>query len=97
MPFLEEAEPQAPALASRLAKIQEEIHFSCIQEEFRALASSRIRGDIDLEAGAFLIAKSAYPDLNVEHYTQLIDGIAEEVRPQLTESWSIQQKNPGLQ
>lgn len=35
----------------------------------------------DLEAGCFLLARWAYPDLDPGHYRRLLDGMAEDLRP----------------
>ena len=90
LPYLDEAEQQEPSLVERLTDIREAIRFSVLQKEFLRLRS--IGGNhIDLEAGTFLIAKSAYPDLDVDYYVQVIDTMAHEVQARLTPALSTEQ------
>lgn len=82
LPHLTEAERQDPALGQRVADIREAIHFEELKKEFQECCSE-IPNHIDLEVGAFLIAKSGYPTLEVASYIQILDHLAEEVRPRL--------------
>jgi regulator of sirC expression with transglutaminase-like and TPR domain len=89
-PYLTEAERQDPTLYSRVADVREEIQFLGLKKEFQECCA--VDGDnIDLEVGAFLIAKSAYPTLDVVYYRQIIEDLAREVRPRLTPTGSPQQ------
>lgn len=90
LPFLDEAEQQEPTLAPRLAGVREQIHFSSVRTEFQRLYAAG-REAVDLEAGTFLIARLSYPRLDVAHYRQAIDRLAEEVRPRLTPALSVEQ------
>ena len=90
LPYLEKAEHHQPALGPRLADVKEAILFSRIEKEFQTLTFMG-KGEIDLEAGTFLIARSAFPNLDVEYYTQAIDDMAEEVRPRLKSNRSTQE------
>ena len=83
LPYLIDAEQQDPTLGERLADVRDEIRFLGVKEEFQQCCAAD--GDnIDLEVGAFLIAKLAYPTLDIAYYSQLIEDLAQEVRPRLT-------------
>ena len=89
-PYLDEAEEQEPSLVPRLTEVREAIRFSVLQKEFQRLRS--IGGNhVDLEAGALLIAKSGYPDLDVDYYVQVIDNMAQDVQARLTPLLSTEQ------
>ena len=91
LPYLTEAERQDPTLTPRAADVREEIHFLALKNEFQQCC--RVKPDnIDLEIGAFLIAKSGYPTLDVPNYIQIIETWAEEVRPRLTPTDSAVQR-----
>ena len=90
LPYLDAAEQQDPTLAERLAGVREEIRFSGLRREFQQLHAVG-QESIDLEVGAFLIAKSAYPSLDVAAYRQQIDHLAQEVQPRLTPTLSTEQ------
>ena len=83
LPDLAEAERQDPTLSPRAADVREEIHFLALKKEFQQCCRVK-RDNIDLEIGSLLIAKSAYPTLEVTNYIQIIEKLAEEVRPRLT-------------
>ena len=89
-PYLDAAEQREPTLAERLAEVREEIRFSGVRREFQQLHTVG-QESIDLEVGAFLIAKSAYPSLDVAAYRQQIDHLAQEVQPRLTPTLSTEQ------
>ena len=91
LPFLSEAERQDPTLSPRLAEVLEEIHFGSVKREFQECCAGE-ENNIDLEVGAFLIAKSAYPTLEVARYIQIIESLAQEVRPRLIPTDSPEQK-----
>ena len=89
-PYLDEAEQQEPSLGTRLTEVRDSIRFSVLQKEFQRLRS--IGGNqVDLEAGTFLIAKSVYPDLDIDHYSQAIDNMAQDVQARLTPLLSTEQ------
>jgi len=83
LPYLAEAERQDSTLSPRAADVREEIHFSGLKKEFQQCCQVK-RDNIDLEVGSLLIAKSAYPTLEVTNYIQIIEKLAAEVRPRLT-------------
>lgn len=79
---LREAQVERPEMAARIAAILEEIRGGCIERDFRALAASE-EDDLDLQRGAFLIARYAYPDLEEQGYIATLDGMAAEVRERI--------------
>jgi len=82
VPLLQEAEIEQPEMARRIEEVLDEIRGSRLQEELRDLAA-RPDDRIDLEAGAFLIARYAYPSLEVRIYTGQLDAMAAEVRDRM--------------
>jgi regulator of sirC expression with transglutaminase-like and TPR domain len=82
VPLLQEAEIEQPQMARRIEEVLDEIRGSRLQEELCDLAA-RADEQIDLEAGAFLIARYAYPSLDVQVYTRQLDAMAAEVRDRM--------------
>ncbi|MBM4121069.1 MAG: hypothetical protein FJ249_00530 [Nitrospira sp.] len=82
VPLLQEAEIEQPEMARRIEEVLDEIRGSRLQEELRDLAA-RPDDRIDLEAGAFLIARYAYPSLEARIYTRQLDAMAAEVRDRM--------------
>ncbi|MGE3816276.1 MAG: SirB1 family protein [Nitrospiraceae bacterium] len=82
VPLLQEAEIEQPDMADRIATILEEIRGSRLEEELHDLVN-RSGPDIDLEAGTFLLARYAYPSLDVRVYERQLDGMACELRGQI--------------
>jgi regulator of sirC expression with transglutaminase-like and TPR domain len=82
VPLLQEAEIEQPQMARRIEEVLDEIRGSRLQEELRDLAA-RADDQIDLEAGAFLIARYAYPSLDGQVYTRQLDAMAAEVRDRM--------------
>ena len=80
VPWLQEAEIEQPEMARRIEGVLDEIRGKRLEEELRTLAS----GDrVDLEAGAFLIARYAYPNLDVSAYRAQLDALAAEVHERM--------------
>ena len=79
LPFLEQIGTEDDLLQPRVASIKEEIRFGQVKDEFQTFVSQNARQG-DWEHGAFLIAKLAYPDLSIPHYTERLDQLAEEFR-----------------
>ena len=79
LPFLEQAGTDSPNLQTRIAYVKEEICFGQLQDDFKTFVSQSSRQD-DWEQGAFLIARSAYPDLSIPHNVECLDQLAEEFR-----------------
>ena len=79
VPLLQEAELEQPEMAQRIDRVLDEIRGCRLEEELRAMAA-RPDDAMDLEAGAFLLARYAYPNLDVLHYRRQLDALAAEVR-----------------
>ncbi len=82
VPLLQEAEIEQPDMADRIVTILEEIRGSRLEEELQDLVN-RPGHDIDLEAGTFLLARYAYPALDVNVYERQLDDMACELRGQI--------------
>jgi regulator of sirC expression with transglutaminase-like and TPR domain len=81
VPLLLEAEIERPDMARRIEAILDEIRGSRLEREFRDLLT--LPEELDLERGAFLLARYAYPNLDVEAYTNRLDVMASEVRQRM--------------
>lgn len=82
IPLLQEAEIEEPEMAARIAAVLDDIRGGGIERELEDL----LRGDpehVDLERGAFLLARYAYPDLDEQHYVQRLDEMAAEARERI--------------
>jgi regulator of sirC expression with transglutaminase-like and TPR domain len=79
VPLLQEAEIEQPEMAMRIAQVLDDIRGGAIEQELRALMA-RPDHHVDLEAGAFLLARYAYPTLDVPAYALQLDALAMEVR-----------------
>lgn len=82
VPLLQEAEIEQPEMADRIASVLEEIRGSKLEDELTSLASLTDE-TMNLEAGAFLIARYAYPTLEVARYHEQLDTMASEVRARI--------------
>jgi len=82
VPLLQEAEIEQPEMAGRIASVLEEIHGGKLEEELAELAALPDQA-MSLETGAFLIARHAYPTLDVAHYGAQLDSMAQEVRARI--------------
>jgi regulator of sirC expression with transglutaminase-like and TPR domain len=82
VPLLLEAEIEQPEMARRIEEVLDEIRGSRLEQELRTLAASP-EGRLDLETGALLIARYAYPSLDVGLYRRRLDDMATEVRDRL--------------
>lgn len=82
VPLLQEAEIEQPEMADRIASVLEEIRGSKLEDELASLAA--LSDDaISLETGTFLIARYAYPTLDVARYHEQLDTMADEVRARI--------------
>jgi regulator of sirC expression with transglutaminase-like and TPR domain len=90
LPFLEKAGADDTALESRVAFVKDEILFEQLKEEFSTFVTHCSR-QMDWEQGAFLIAKIAYPDVDIPHYQQCLDQLTEEFR----KKWHSEGSAPG--
>lgn len=82
VPLLREAEIEQPEIAERIQIVLDDIWGQRLESEFRALSACADE-DLDLETGAFLVARFAYPDLDVLQYVETLDAMAGEVRDRL--------------
>ncbi len=82
MPLLQEAELEQPDMADRIASVLEEIRWGKIEDELVGLSALPDKS-MSLESGSFLIARHAYPALNVECYRGRLDTMAQEVRARI--------------
>ncbi|MDH4083351.1 MAG: transglutaminase-like domain-containing protein [Nitrospira sp.] len=82
VPLLQEAEIEQPEMADRITSVLEEIRGGKLEDELTNLAT--LAGEaMCLETGAFLIARYAYPTLDVAHYRERLDTMAGEVRARI--------------
>ena len=79
LPFLEKAGTEDALVQPRITSIKEEIRFGQLHDEFQKFVFQSARQG-DWEQGAFLIAKLAYPNLDIPHYVECLDQLAEEFR-----------------
>lgn len=82
VPLLQEAEIEQPEMADRIASVLEEIRGSKLEDELASLTALTDEA-MSLEAGAFLIARYAYPALDVARYREQLDTMAGEVRERI--------------
>jgi regulator of sirC expression with transglutaminase-like and TPR domain len=82
VPLLQEAEIEQPEMADRIASVLEAIHGGKLEAELAELAALSDKA-MSLEQGAFLIARYAYPTLDVAHYRKQLDTMAQEVRARI--------------
>lgn len=90
LPFLEKAGEENAFLEPRVVFIKDEIRFQQLVKEFSAFLTHASR-QVDWEQGAFLIAKAAYPDVDISHYVRCLDRLAEEFRTK----WLSKDSQPG--
>ena len=82
VPLLQEAEIEQPEMADRIASVLEEIRGSKLEDELASL-TALTDDEMSLETGAFLIARYAYPALDVARYREQLDTMADEVRARI--------------
>jgi regulator of sirC expression with transglutaminase-like and TPR domain len=82
VPLLQEAEIEQPDMADRIMTILEEIRGSRLEEELADLVGQPGH-EVDLETGTFLLARYAYPALDVTVYERQLDHMARELRGQI--------------
>ena len=78
IPMLREAEIEQPEMAERIRLVLEDIQGQRLDAEFNELSAAHDE-NLDLETGAFLIAHSAYPDLDRARYCAIMDAMAAEI------------------
>ena len=82
IPMLREAEIEQPEMAERIRLVLEDIQGQRLEAEFNELSAADDE-NLDLETGAFLIAHSAYPDLDRARYSAIMDAMAAEIAERL--------------
>lgn len=82
IPLLQEAELEQPEMALRVATVLEEIRGGNLEHELCCLLTNQDE-HLDLEQGAFILARYTYPSLDVERYRQQLDDMASEVRARI--------------
>jgi len=80
--MLREAEIEHPAMAERIRGVLDEICGQRLEAEFHTLSACDDE-ELDLETGAFLIARFAYPDLDAAPYVRKLDAMAGDVQERL--------------
>lgn len=82
VPLLQEAEIEQPEMAERIASVLEEIRGGKLEDELIRLAAMS-DDRMDLEEGTFLLARYAYPSLDVGFYTRQLDEMAQELQDRI--------------
>ena len=83
LPYLEEATHSPdPLVRGRATQLVAKLRFQKLQEEFRRFAALA-DWEMDLEAGAFLVARYGYPDLDPSVYAAELDRIANHIAKHL--------------
>jgi len=82
VPMLREAEIEQPEMAARVQGILDDIWGQRLESRFELLSACDDEA-LDLETGAFLIARYAYPELDLARYVEILDAMAEEVHERL--------------
>lgn len=76
VPLLCEAEAEQPEMAARIARVLDDIRGETIERAFADLLGGDPDG-IDLERGALLIARYAYPELDEDRCRRELDSLAQ--------------------
>lgn len=82
VPYLQEIELEQPDMAKRIERILDEIRGSRLECELRGLVE-RGGDELDLEQGVFLLARYAYPALDMSAYERQLDSMAAELRDRM--------------
>jgi len=69
-----------PARRTRARARVEALRLQSVEHELASLCTA---GEPDLETGSFLLARLYYPELDAKHYSDALDGMADEVRDHL--------------
>lgn len=70
-----------PVVRGRARLLQDEIRTLDMEDQWRTLAAA---SEVDLEKGAFLVARYRYPDLDEAPYQRQLDDIAAGIAAELT-------------
>src|SRR3989475_9900313 len=82
VPLLREAELEQPEMAARISEVLDDIQGQRLEGDFHALSACDDE-HLDLETRAVLIARVAYPHLDVDPDGGLVDAMGLEVRDRL--------------
>ena len=86
LPVLESClQPDDSLMQQRIREVYESISLGAFKEQLRAYCE-KYKGDLDLEEGAFLIAKHAYPSVDMHIYSDLLNFFASEFQSHLDPS-----------
>ena len=82
VPFLRAAlhDCDDPTLAARIRGVMGDIAQAEVEQDWDALLGTS-EGELDLEAGAFLIARAGDPQVDTAPYRQRLDAMAAELKP----------------
>lgn len=83
LPYLSNFKDRTGPAAYRYREVSELIMRHSIKEQFRQLKSNA-QGDLDLETGAFIIARYRYYDLDIKPYTDQLNAYAAELKEKLS-------------
>lgn len=75
-----------PLVASRARSVLDDINLDAIENQFTALTAQGLHRDrrhLDLEEGVFLLARFAYPGLEIEPYKDTLDEMADDIQRRL--------------
>lgn len=75
LPYLQQAECDDPHMAQRLAQVIQDIQFTDLEHTLQQAAHP----EMDLEHGAFLLAKIAYPNLDPDPYISQLETMASDI------------------
>ncbi|HEV2208325.1 MAG TPA: transglutaminase-like domain-containing protein [Verrucomicrobiae bacterium] len=88
-----------PTLRRRAQEIVERLEGQMADDRFLCFCVQQGE-ELDLERGAWLLAQTQYPDINIEAYSALLDSFAEDVRgrlePRVTSQQALKALNPYL-
>lgn len=86
LPFLEDyLEADDSLMQRRIREIYETISLSTFKEQLRSFCEKHA-SDLDLEEGSFLIAKHAYPNVDMHIYSDLLNFFAAEFQSRIDPS-----------
>lgn len=90
LPYLDEAlRSPNPLVRERAEHLVARVRFQQLTEAFSRFAALDDR-EMDLEAGVFLVARYAYPDLDVAWYSQELDRIAAAIDGELHDEMYVE-------
>jgi len=82
IPLLEQTAAEDSLIGDRARAVLAVLQFEELKEAFRDF-STREDTRLDLEEGAFLIARFGYPQMKPTNYQALLDGMAKEIAPRI--------------